>query len=462
MASEFLGINHKEFVDNGVFDPSIDGDSSFFINIQRLKQTTVPQFRNSYKKIRQYFISIANLLDAAKSDSLSDKFFRKAFKLFKPDEVNGINLGFSNSIFGSGMGPYFRKMVLIDAFSMIKEGNKNPEIFELVGLFEEGIGPDRISDMIASIIKDDIEEYTKSVMEKLNISNERFKQYRFDQKGILLNPKKRYCQLLFVPTDILFDLPVARCWEDISTVAFQNQVIREEMNEEVREAWKNWNTKKKAEFIQDLLKNPETAEKMINTYRKETLDSINVYDNTEYFLAVFLPQIQKLVDCTDIETVDSKQGAIEAIKLFKVWVENNRGWNVIQQAGSQSREKTVQCLLHGVTKYLFESKNLDFSAEPNEGKGPVDFKISRGNDKTVIELKLSSNDKYLRGYREQIRQYAKAEGTNNMIYVYVDLGDYPKRTERLIRTNEAEKMEKNVLPELIVIKSMAQKSASLE
>ena len=36
LASEFLGINHKEFVDNGVFDPSIDGDSSFFINIHFL------------------------------------------------------------------------------------------------------------------------------------------------------------------------------------------------------------------------------------------------------------------------------------------------------------------------------------------------------------------------------------------------------------------------------------------
>lgn len=61
--------------------------------------------------------------------------------------------------------------------------------------------------------------------------------------------------------------------------------------------------------------------------------------------------------------------------------------------------------------------NIDMSFEANEGPGPVDLKLSRGNDKTVIEIKLSSNAQYLHGFEVQIEEYARAENTNNKIYV---------------------------------------------
>ena len=47
--------------------------------------------------------------------------------------------------------------------------------------------------------------------------------------------------------------------------------------------------------------------------------------------------------------------------------------------------------------------------EANEGPGPVDLRMSRGNNKTVVEIKLSSNADYIHGYEEQIEQYVKAE-----------------------------------------------------
>ena len=53
----------------------------------------------------------------------------------------------------------------------------------------------------------------------------------------------------------------------------------------------------------------------------------------------------------------------------------------------------------------------------------MDLKVSRGNDKTVVEIKLSSNNDYLHGFEEQIESYAQAEGTNNRIFVYVMVGN---------------------------------------
>ena len=67
--------------------------------------------------------------------------YKSAFKLFMFSEVNGINLGFSESEHGAGFG----EQVISDAFDIVKKGVQYPEIFQLISLIEENIGPDRLS-----------------------------------------------------------------------------------------------------------------------------------------------------------------------------------------------------------------------------------------------------------------------------------------------------------------------------
>ena len=128
---------------------------------------------------------------------------------------------------------------------------------------------------------------------------------------------------------------------------------------------------------------------------------------------------------------NSFEAAFDILKIFKEWVETNRGWNLIQNTASNRREKDIQRLIHLVAKSYVEFRNLDISFESDAGRGPLDFKVSRGNDKTIVEVKLSTNDQYLHGYGKQIREYGKAENTNQMIYMYIDLGN-PTRLEKII------------------------------
>ena len=88
----------------GVFDALLDIDSNFFINILRLKESTIPEFKEAYQQINRFFSNIATLLDAADSPSKKDKMYRAAMSKFHFHEVNGINLGFSKSGYGSGWG----------------------------------------------------------------------------------------------------------------------------------------------------------------------------------------------------------------------------------------------------------------------------------------------------------------------------------------------------------------------
>lgn len=98
--SEYLGLN-DELEEMGVFDCVLDNDSSFFINLMRLKVSDVPEFKGAYQRINDYFSEIATLLNA--SDSKEDKLYKTAFKRFKPLEINGINLGFSKSKYGAAL-----------------------------------------------------------------------------------------------------------------------------------------------------------------------------------------------------------------------------------------------------------------------------------------------------------------------------------------------------------------------
>ena len=205
------------------------------------------------------------LFRSADSKERSDKFFRAALAKFAFSEVNEINLGFGDSRVGSGMDQVLRKQIIDDAFELVKKGCKAPELFEIIGLFEDGIGPDRLSEMIATIILPDIQAYTKRVMADFKIDKEHYEEDTFDEEGFLINQYKG-CRLYLLPTDILHELPMAKCWEDVETAASKNNAIRQELNTEVGMTWHQWASKERKAYIRDyILKDPDRKSTRLNS-----------------------------------------------------------------------------------------------------------------------------------------------------------------------------------------------------
>lgn len=66
--SDYLSLG-DELERENIFDPILDSDSHFFINLQRLKKASTPEFQESYQRINEYFRKIIKLLDRAKSKS---------------------------------------------------------------------------------------------------------------------------------------------------------------------------------------------------------------------------------------------------------------------------------------------------------------------------------------------------------------------------------------------------------
>lgn len=152
----------------------------------------------------------------------------------------------------------------------------------------------------------------------------------------------------------------------------------------------------------------------------------------------------------DIHYVSSYEGAHNIIWIFKDWVENNGGWKDIQNCNSKYKEEAIHRWIQLGAKTYLVDQDLDMNCETNIGVGQEDIKISRGNDKTIIEVKLSSNPNCKHGYETQLPRYAEAEHTKNMIYV-------------LIRVDEIEwdlRKKNTDNPDIVVIDARQQKSAS--
>lgn len=444
----------------GVFDAILDEDNNFFINIVRLKDSAVPEFKDAYQHINQFFRDIATMLDCAKEPSQNDKIYRSARKKFCFHEVNGINLGFSKSKYGAGWGDNLSDRFLADAYQIIKTGSKQPEIFHLVSLFEEDVGPDRLSDMIATIIEPEINQYTLRIMQELNITPKTRPNLLFLKSGLVKNPNKN-APILLLPIDVLHELPIAEGWDDVEYVASKNDSIRREISSAIGATWMKWASDRRKKYLKEhIFMNPDVCGRVIAGYQKLQLDVCNIKKNLNYCAELFLKNMKEDVPFRqERKPSSSLDAAKDVINIFKQWIENNRGWALVQDAKSDNMEKIVQRLIHLGAIYYVEENNFDFSCESNAGRGPVDLKISRGNDKTLAEIKLSTNDQYLHGFEVQIKEYAKAERTRNLIYVYVDLGN-PGKTKKIIHLYNETKSQGKQCPDLVIIDARPKKPAS--
>lgn len=462
--SDYFQLDEDQFdtmCSMGVFDALLNEDSNFFINIIRLKASTIPEFIEAYQHINQYFSDIATLLDAADAPTTKDKMYQAARSKFRFHEVNGINLGFSKSVYGTGWGKALSDKFLSDAYQIVKKGSKQPELFHLVSLFEEDVGPDRLSDMIATIIEPQIISYTLRVMNELSISPETRPNLSFLENGLVKSPYKNTA-ILLLPVEILHQLPIAKSWDDIDRVVSENNTIRQEISAEVGAEWLRWASDKRKRYLKEhIFLEPDACSRVIEGYRQQQLSAYDLKEDLNYLVELLLRKIKKddQFKC-EIEHPSSVEATREIINIFKDWVENNRGWAEIQDAPSKNREKAVQRFMHLGAKYYVETNNLDLSFEPDEGRGPVDIKLSRGEDKTLAEIKLSSNDQYLHGYETQVKEYAKAERTRNLMYVFVDVGNPIRREKIVSRYRELEQTGKPC-PELVIIDARPKKAASI-
>lgn len=74
--------------------------------------------------------------------------------------------------------------------------------------------------------------------------------------------------------------------------------------------------------------------------------------------------------------------------------------------------------------WFANSADLDLNAEVNNGRGPVDFKVSKGKkNSNLVEFKLAKNTSLEKNLQHQVKIYEKASDTKKSIKVIMYFSD---------------------------------------
>ncbi len=466
--SQFIGVTPEEFAKTGALDAVLDVDSKLFIDPHLLQSTKAKELKGAYTKVRQRFIDILYVL--SKSKHHGDRFWREAISLFTFPELEGLCIGYSSSgTGGSGMGTALRARIIETAKEIIDIGITDPEIFELVGLFEDNIGADRISDMVGRIIVEDLRRYTeriflemKAVTEQRNIAGK--------THNVVVNPFNNL-SIILLPKDILRDLPIAYCWADIDRVCATNHALRRQVNSVIGNTWKRATSRriKKGELKEVLLSKPEVLRDLIAQYKAKAPTTYN-FDNDPAGEVIWLPASHEYVKNSPTNLTlpdrptsdDVLKVAIDICAEFKQGIENNALYDLLYNDDKRpKKEAASQKLFYGIAHCYCKANNLDLSPESNAGRGPVDFKLSRGfKGKVVVETKLSVNQNLLHGFETQVVEYQKAEQAEYAILLVIDVGGSSIRITNLRKAIETKKKAGLRVPEVIFVDAKPKISAT--
>jgi hypothetical protein len=441
ISTEF-GIDPDRLLELGIIDTQLASDTNLFIDPLLLAESVHPEINTgAVTAYEQRFEWIVKLLIASKVKG--DVPWRQVEKLFKFSEVSWTCLGYSSSVHGAGFGKELAAHALDTASEIVKLGITDVDFFMGLSLFEEGIGADRISDMTTNIILKDLVQLTQRVNQELGIPSREFDVVG-GKEVLPINPYTND-PLLFVPTDIVRDLPIATDWSDISRAVKANEDLRERVSGRIGEIWATMSRKDKARVKAAALSSKESFEQLLEMLREVPKDSYDFAkdENGEVFWARLTRIAQE--HPLKFKGPSSPSSPEEAVKLveeiilqFQDLIENKGIWKELWTDDKKPRkEKAAQRLFFTVAYSYCKANNLDVTPEADAGNGPVDFKFSSGfNTRVLVEIKLSTNS-LLHGYEKQLEIYKKADDTDHGIYLVVDVGGIGQKYAEVQRSRLA-------------------------
>lgn len=464
--SDVLGISNEALESTGAFDAFVDIDSKFHIDPHLLQIASAPELSHSYRKFQDHFQEIVRILKA--STQTDDRFWREACKRLTFREISYTGLGYSTRhTRGKGIGPKLAAEVTQTASEIIHAGILDPALFELIGLFEEHIGADRISDMTLSIILLDVLRYTERIGLQLDVKR---KQFKVRKENIELPfDKSSQKPIILVPRIILRPLPIALDVSDIEAVASHNAELRDKLNKTIGSSWKEATSVQKKALKDAILSHPEVLEDLIEKYKSRPPIPYDFERDPEGEI-IWAKVAEK---CTQTYPLDIRKSSPylkpdDAIAIvsticnhFKKLVESNGLFHLFyDDSGKQKKERAAQLLFYGIADAYCRANDLNLTAESNAGRGPVDFKISKGYHLLInVEVKYTTND-IIHGFSKQLPIYNKAENATHSIFLIIRTTESVSRIKELLDLQKTVRDAGQKAPEIIIVDGRKQPSAS--
>ncbi|MFA7319065.1 MAG: hypothetical protein WC022_00475 [Parcubacteria group bacterium] len=469
LLSEYLGVDAKTLKNKGVFDMVIGIDTKLFIDPLLFKKCGIAEFVDSRKKIILYFKKVVSLIKYFSNDRAREA----AIQLLTFPEPKGVSIGYgSDNDDGNAIGPKLAKRLAESGREIYEMGIEDPEIFELLGLFEEDFGPDRLSDMIINIVLSDFFRYTERICDELKIKHT-YEFFHEDHEFYLPQHPDKHGYLIFIPEKFLRNLPVASSWEEVCESARFNQELRNRLNKMMAGVFKGSHSKTTKKQLREIIfNNKNNVKELLDVYKE--LDP-SAYDfladvqghglwyqkGKEIFEKYYESEkCEKPKNICDLDSfvvrmINQYKRAIEEVGANKIL------YSFKKDKFHPHREEIAQLVFLIVADLNCQKQGVFLARESNYGHGPVDFSLGIGYDeKILVEIKKSSNPNLIKGYMAQLPDYEKSEHSAKSYFVVLIVDENKEKIKRLLSKKTEANKEGKKSPDIILIDATIKPSPS--
>lgn len=437
--SDFFEVEPELLEEYGAFNVSLINDLPLFIDPFLLFNSEVPTYKGHHESIIRY----VKFLRDKSITRPATKGLLQAWYMF--GEVDQNWFGFSKvGNKGSGLGIEFARALHENLNSVFTDFGAEKiaqgSHLEKLCLVSEGVGRDNISDFTTNLIKEFLLDYTRNfalehirpelrkvfTIERVRFnyttetwSRDKYELPCFGEDYVLLTPKNILTrdEIWISRKDLLHE------YHDIAS-AVPNAQLREQINNYFASllapnptAGEINNAKAKVyrqfpELLEYYIRSKEDSGDLATTISSE-----RVSETEEQFILHVVEFVDSLLRSTGFyeRRGNTYTEARERVDFLKDVIENKDGYKLFYMKGQPIKREADLQILFRLTWYGTPS---DVNREVNNGRGPVDFTISRGSaDKSLVEFKLASNSQLKRNLANQVPIYEKASDADKSIKV---------------------------------------------
>lgn len=466
--SDYFEINPEVIENHGAFNVSLLSDLPLFIDPFLLFTSKKKEYQGLHDSIIKY---LAYLRDNAIKHPEIDVHALKYLYCFPEVKQNWFGFSFKENG-GSGLGLDFAKALHSNLYAIFNDFGKEKitkgSHLEKLCLIKDGVGKDNISDFTTNLIKEYLLEYTQDFTLK-NLPEEKRKEFpvekvRFNydkevwEGGRFILPSFNGQYVILTPIDMLTRDEIWINKQDLSNsfdyihATMEDGALRDRLNNYILKSLKEDSKSKEREAAkyQAFAEIPELIDFYIK-YKEDNgeyaqSNSLKKIDDSKaLYNEQFGTIVKSLVDKGFYSTPEnSEEDTRNRILFFKDVIENQDGYKKLYLNGvAVEKEYDIQILF----KFVWFNTKFDINREPNNGRGPVDFKVSKGaKDKTLVEFKLAKNTHLKKNLEKQLEIYKDANGTDKGFYVIFYFSEEQQsRVKRILKELELEQSKYIVL-----------------
>jgi hypothetical protein len=448
--SDFFGVSPKLLESYGAFNVSPVVDLPLFVDPFLLFTSDKQEYKALHEDIIKY---LKFLRDKSAGGQVSTGLL-KAWFCFH--EVHQNCLGFClNGNKGAGLGLGFAKALNSNLHNLFRDFGEEQVTksshLEKLMLIRERVGKDNISDFTTNLIKGFLlhytEEFAKKHIDPAKLKEVAVSHASFDfEIGAWRSAKFTLPWLgddyvLLTPEDVLTKDDTWINKEDLRQEfprirdSLDNDALRAQVDQYFSSLLKKDATAKdeRAAIEKTIRKFPQIIDHFIRSKEDRGNEAIRrsrlKVDEVESRFVKNLSYLAQII-ADNTEFYNTPETTLDECKRKIDWlkhvIENQDGYRLFYDNSGLpiKREKDLQIAF----KLVWHGSPSSVDAEVNNGRGPVDFKISRGSsDSTLVEFKLASNTQLERNLEKQVEIYKAANNTKSSFKVVLFFDDSEER-----------------------------------